>query len=98
MPIETSSEPSSAPPAVTPFTVAQDDTHKINVVAAAGTKQASIAAAVAAWKGGGTVASMAASFKSADIAYHTSIVQSAASNGQPTPVGSFAVLHALGAI
>jgi hypothetical protein len=99
MPIETSSEPSSAaPPVVTPFTVSQDDTHKINVVAAAGTKQGSIATALATWKGGGTVAAMATSFKNADIAYHTSVIQSAAANGQPTPVGSFQVLHALGAI
>ena len=94
-----SSEQSSAPPAaVTPLTPAQDDTHKSNVVAATATKQGSIASAIATFHGGGTVAAMATSFKNADIAYHTSIVQSAAANGQPVPVGSFAVLHALGAL
>jgi hypothetical protein len=78
------------------MTAAQDDTHKQNVTTAAGTKQSTIAAAVTTYKAGGTLATLISAVKSADIAFHQSVIASAKANGQPFPAGSLAALQGLG--
>ena len=89
----TAVEPELAP---TQQTVAQNDTHKQAVTTATGSKQSSLAAAAAAYKSGGTLATFISSVKSADIAYYQAIVSSAQAQAQPVG-GAIDALKQLGA-
>jgi hypothetical protein len=80
---------------VTPMTVAQVDTHKQNVTAAAGSKQSTIAAALTTYRGGGTLATLISAVKAADIAYYQAFISSAQTNVQPTG-GALEALRQLG--
>jgi hypothetical protein len=89
-------EPTPAEEAVvTPMTVAQVDTHKQNVTAAAGSKQSTIAAALTTYRGGGTLTTLISAVKAADIAYYQSVISSAQTNVQPIG-GALEALRQLG--
>jgi hypothetical protein len=78
----------------------QDNSHKANVVVAAGTLVSTVQAAKQTLVNSPQAPSDAATFrtalKNADVSYHQAIIASAVANAQPAPVGSYAVLRQLG--
>jgi hypothetical protein len=97
---EVPSEPEAGAVAAPTPLASPVDTHSANVVSATGSKQSALGSAKQTFFGSPMAPSdkvaFAAAAKSADIAFHQSVIASALANSQPFPSGSQAVLRGFG--